>query len=550
MPGTKKPFPLFWIFVFLLAASLAFSKGMILAAIDYAAPLGYNVGAIASWLFICGGFGWLLPAILRLKPQKILLPGAVMFLLCGILQTVFSGFPSLCVFFSVAAGFTNCLFQYGLICGMFREIAYNRRGTAFGMAFGLSTLLNLPTRLSGLPFPGLQTVIGQEIYAISLMALVVLYLWITRRKQWGESTQAGAKERGIPTRLVSWVMVCLFFMYVAYGMYNYMLDAYQFGRSAEFEYARIADVFANILVGLLCDYIGRSVTLIASAVLMMSGSLMTLTGFNGTISVVLQALSIIGVLCFTIPVRLMLVDASFSSKRPYLFCALGFIGVNWFYSLGAPLAEAALFFGEMGPFAVSIALCLFVIPCITYIVERIRRYQVEDQQLVFEQMPIPELSADVGKLCSGYGLTKRETQVFSLSLGHKNVMEIAQSLMVSETTVRVHLGNIRKKIDNGNGTSDLARILTEQDNAMQIERPASRDEMLIITEKYGLTQRESELFPYLLTSKTIDEIASELFVSPNTVKTHIRNIVTKAGVANRRELGSLLEQAGEDMPVG
>jgi LuxR family maltose regulon positive regulatory protein len=50
----------------------------------------------------------------------------------------------------------------------------------------------------------------------------------------------------------------------------------------------------------------------------------------------------------------------------------------------------------------------------------------------------------------------------------------------------------------------------------------------------SLTVREQEILQYLRTSMTTQEIADELHLSLNTVKTHLRAIYRKLGVANRR----------------
>lgn len=59
-----------------------------------------------------------------------------------------------------------------------------------------------------------------------------------------------------------------------------------------------------------------------------------------------------------------------------------------------------------------------------------------------------------------------------------------------------------------------------------------------ITEK--LTGRESEIAALLIKGKTYRMIAGELRVSENTVKTHVKNLYSKAGVQNRTELTNLL----------
>lgn len=70
------------------------------------------------------------------------------------------------------------------------------------------------------------------------------------------------------------------------------------------------------------------------------------------------------------------------------------------------------------------------------------------------------------------------------------------------------------------------------------ERPTHEQTRLIrefnIAEK--LTEREGEIAALLIKGKTYRMIAGELHVSENTVKTHVKNIYSKAGVQNRTEL--------------
>ena len=50
-----------------------------------------------------------------------------------------------------------------------------------------------------------------------------------------------------------------------------------------------------------------------------------------------------------------------------------------------------------------------------------------------------------------------------------------------------------------------------------------------------LTKKESEILPLLLSGSTRDEIASSLSVSPETVKLHTRNILSKFGATKVRD---------------
>jgi DNA-binding NarL/FixJ family response regulator len=57
-----------------------------------------------------------------------------------------------------------------------------------------------------------------------------------------------------------------------------------------------------------------------------------------------------------------------------------------------------------------------------------------------------------------------------------------------------------------------------------------------LSRRLHLSQREAEVLALLLHGKASKEIAETCCVSESTVKTHIRHIYEKAGVANRIEL--------------
>lgn len=57
---------------------------------------------------------------------------------------------------------------------------------------------------------------------------------------------------------------------------------------------------------------------------------------------------------------------------------------------------------------------------------------------------------------------------------------------------------------------------------------------------HRLTVREREIIEHLYSGKTNAVIASELYISQNTVKTHVKNIYEKLGVSSRMELSYLI----------
>jgi DNA-binding CsgD family transcriptional regulator len=61
-----------------------------------------------------------------------------------------------------------------------------------------------------------------------------------------------------------------------------------------------------------------------------------------------------------------------------------------------------------------------------------------------------------------------------------------------------------------------------------------------LTDAYGLTQAEASVAVAASMHGTVAETASQLNLSPNTVKTHLRHVFAKTGVSRRTELSSLM----------
>lgn len=69
--------------------------------------------------------------------------------------------------------------------------------------------------------------------------------------------------------------------------------------------------------------------------------------------------------------------------------------------------------------------------------------------------------------------------------------------------------------------------------------PSSEELLEELITKYEISPREAEVFKLLLTGSTNGEIAKHLYISENTVKFHVRNILKKTGCTNRTELTRL-----------
>jgi two-component system, NarL family, response regulator LiaR len=88
---------------------------------------------------------------------------------------------------------------------------------------------------------------------------------------------------------------------------------------------------------------------------------------------------------------------------------------------------------------------------------------------------------------------------------------------------------------------DVLRRVAEGERIVEVHRPpsgAGRDGQLPGA-AWGLTERESEVLAHATAGLRNREIADALFVSTDTVKTHLRSAYRKLGVRNRTEAVAL-----------
>jgi DNA-binding NarL/FixJ family response regulator len=74
----------------------------------------------------------------------------------------------------------------------------------------------------------------------------------------------------------------------------------------------------------------------------------------------------------------------------------------------------------------------------------------------------------------------------------------------------------------------------------ETSRPAAMDH---------LTEREREIMAWVATGRSNDEIASELYLSPATVRTHVGRAITKLAARDRAQLVVLAIRAGLTLPM-
>jgi len=88
-------------------------------------------------------------------------------------------------------------------------------------------------------------------------------------------------------------------------------------------------------------------------------------------------------------------------------------------------------------------------------------------------------------------------------------------------------------------------FLTVLSEMSPVEQSKSVDSFVLIGQ---LTERESEIATLLLKGRTYKMIASELYLSENTIKTHIKNIYSKFNIRSRMELVNLMMEKDYSLP--
>jgi LuxR family maltose regulon positive regulatory protein len=73
---------------------------------------------------------------------------------------------------------------------------------------------------------------------------------------------------------------------------------------------------------------------------------------------------------------------------------------------------------------------------------------------------------------------------------------------------------------------------------------ATSGSSLVAAQAVPLTDRELSVLQYLPSMMTYPEIAAELFVSVNTVKSHLRHLYSKLEVVNRRQAVTRARELG------
>jgi signal transduction histidine kinase/DNA-binding NarL/FixJ family response regulator len=136
--------------------------------------------------------------------------------------------------------------------------------------------------------------------------------------------------------------------------------------------------------------------------------------------------------------------------------------------------------------------------------------------------------------------TSSDDRITGLSLGAIDFITKPFTIYELKAKIKSLLGNI-DNIQKKNIKSLKEKVINlfDNDEELCLKRDSFYDEREI-NRKYKFTEREKQVFHYMIEGKMNKEMASNLSISVSSVKKYIFNIYKKFGVNNRLELNNML----------
>lgn len=114
-------------------------------------------------------------------------------------------------------------------------------------------------------------------------------------------------------------------------------------------------------------------------------------------------------------------------------------------------------------------------------------------------------------------------------------------ILVTVTIVFITFVLVKQILQNH--TLSTASTITSGVSAESIKEPDVEMAVAALSDRYGLTKKESETCILLAKGYTMQSVADNLCVSLNTVRSHSRAIYSKIGIHTKQELIEVVEQA-------
>ncbi|WP_234859525.1 response regulator transcription factor [Aquimarina aquimarini] len=169
---------------------------------------------------------------------------------------------------------------------------------------------------------------------------------------------------------------------------------------------------------------------------------------------------------------------------------------------------------------------------------------VKDQNEPLTELYVHAFLSDKANNLYAYYLKDLKKNTYYDHLAERLEQEYPNSTYTEQ--YKAELASDKFLINSKEGTSNISwlwlvlllLILSVLINIFQLLKYRKNKNLEGITEK-NLTQQEQKVLNLILADKTNKEIASTMFVSISTIKTHINNLYKKLGVRTRNEVKSM-----------
>lgn len=385
--------------------------------------------------YLCQAAGLALFALLcQNRPSLITLPACALCLLLMMLCSV-PAIRSALLSGVLLFGLLANLF-IGLLAGFYLwdlslQVDENRRGLVFGCAYGCATVAMWLASLIGTePLP--QTGYAFLLYLPAAALLLVFFPAGAAPEEVGAPSAGRVPLPAGSRSLILLTALTVFFLSLVKGI-GFDFPLFDLARGVSLEFSRILYAVGLLAAGLIADRSRKAGAVCTLAALITPFILLTLRGepISATVFWAIDYLffgffSVFRVLCFS--------DLSKKLSEPFL-AGFGLL----FGRLGDAVGASVnlLLSGRTAPLVLVAALLFFLTVFLFF-----RFYQKSYLSDPAKEKNDRELFE---RFSGQYGLSPKERSVMRLVIEERSNAEIAQSLFVSESTVKFHIHNILKK---------------------------------------------------------------------------------------------------------
>lgn len=397
--------------------------GMIIAAIVIRTRPD-TVGRVMLVALIALHFACAAPAALSDDLVSTLVFGYAMNTLCGFISVYYL----LCL---------ACLVEEG------------RRGIVFGAGYACSIVVSWLLSMLGQPFVGvpIELVTCAAFSVIAVAVATVAPLPVTAREGAACSSNVPVSAENSarsesrvrqPTRVVTFACIAVLLMSMVKNL-GFNFPSADIGSTVNLELSRLFYAAGLVVAGLVFDHSRKSGAILCTAALVLPFALMALSG-ETIPSMALWAVDYLFYGFFSVFRVVLFADlaARETADGNAMYLAgfglmLGRFGDALGTSIGLSLGNSTLAM-------VAVAAVLFAAAVFVF-------YQLFQQ--LYMQPAAPERSERerFDAFAAGFDLSPREREVLRLALDDHTNAEIAETLFVSESTVKFHMRNLLKKTD-------------------------------------------------------------------------------------------------------